>query len=210
MMSCASTEDYDIQDIATCEFSLTASDNPVLPPIEETGGIRLPIYDDPIIRNILISRNLPAANRQAAADALNSIFKITYGYVNLTPVTALTTCDQPWTIHGAAQGDCHLTYNDGWRVGWYQGSPFKIVVRTSTAEGGIPSPMETYIVVLHEMLHGLGLSHASTGIMHKNLSVQMNNPRIRYAQTKQIMEDHHWPTYGAKAASYPWSGLDPE
>ncbi len=179
--------------IGTCEHVLNAGDlaHPVLP--EATAELNVRTYAEPLRRTVIVSSALPVENQEAVIAAIDTLRAMTSGNVDLQPVIAETTCDQAWAYHGAEQRECHMMAGGGgWRVGWTQ-SPkhWKLTLRTTTAEGGVPTPLETYTVALHESLHALGLGHGS-GIMSPDLPDMIDCPEISASQAAKIAEKHTW------------------
>lgn len=200
-------EAEDFLDIGTCEHVLEAPEpNPELPEMSAPFGRQ---YADHMTQAITISDALPLENQEAALVAIATLEEITGGWVALQPVIGTTECRQPWALHAAAQGDCSLTHqSNGWRVGWTFGSDFRFVVRSTTAEGGTPSPGETYTIVLHETLaHVLGLGHG-TGITSANLSDMLACPEVSKSQLRRLADEQNWPRESMVVGSYPMGIVD--
>lgn len=192
--------------IGTCEHVLEAGDasHPHMAPVSAELGVRT--YAEPLRRTVVVSSALPLENQAAVIAAIDTLRVMTSGNVDLQPVIAETTCDQAWAYHGAEQRACHMMAGGGgWRVGWTQ-SPkhWKLTLRTTTAEGGVPSPLETYTVALHESLHALGLGHGS-GIMSPDLSEQIADPVVSASQAAKIAEKHTWNPAEILSGSYPYA-----
>lgn len=187
-------------DIGSCEHVLEAEDlaNPHMAPVSaELGAVQ---YAAPLVASVTVSSALPEANRNAAVMALVSVESITGGNVRFDIRIGETACGDDWAVHAAPQGQCSLTAQDGgWRVGWTFSAPHKplrVVVRSTTAEGGMPSALETYAVVLHEVLaHHMGIGHTASGITHKSLAEQIENPMVSERLTNKLAARWNWPAW---------------
>jgi hypothetical protein len=198
-------------EVGVCEHVLEAGDlaNPVLPAVGAELGARQ--FAAPLEHTLTISTQLPEANRTAAMRAVEALETITGSNVRFDVVFAETFCDQPWALHGAEQGECHLTRSNGWRVGWTQNpKTWKLALRTTTAEGGTPLARETYTIALHEMLHAMGLNHSGGGIMTAYPLGEGVESRVSEKQSNHIADRWGWPRwqmapgfYGQEEATTP-------
>jgi hypothetical protein len=165
------------------------------------------VFRDPMRHTLTVSDEFTTLQQEAILVAIDTIRQMTGGLMTLDMVVAPTECDMPWAIHAAPQGECHLTGNDdkGYRVGWFEGSPFKLTVRNLAEDGVSPSERETYTVALHEMGHALGLAHGEA-FMHPNLANQMADTRFTTAQAERIAEKWNWPRETLVPGVYQYDG----
>lgn len=193
-------------EIGTCDHVLEAGDlsNPHIAPVSAELGARQ--YSAPLEHVVTVSSALPEANQAAAIAALDNVETITGGNVRFDIRIGETSCRDEWAVHAAPQGQCALvSRGGGWVVGWTFSAPHRplsVVVRSTKAEGGTPSALETYTLVLHEVLaHHMGVGH-SAGITHADLGEQITNPTFSERQANKLAARWNWPTWEMAPGAY--------